>query len=223
MNDDGTVTLGDGTPVTMVFMPQSDYDTQMAQLTVAKEKVTKELSSLKGNIKTKDNEISELNNKLKEKETELSAKISSIVDLGKNISEKETVIAQKEELLQAKETEIAELLPYKEEVNKINAEKEALEIAEKKEAFKNEYLSTKLISDKDLEIAEVKEAIETMDDSKMKIFIAQKVIDNAKSGKPQAEIEVSEVKESKAEINLNATNDVEITADTFKGWFKNKR
>jgi hypothetical protein len=206
MNDDGTVTLGDGTPVTMVFMPQSDYDTQMAQLTVAKEKVTKELSSLKGNIKTKDNEISELNNKLKEKETELSAKISSIVDLGKNISDKETVIAQKEELLQDKETEIAELLPFKAQVEEINAEKTALEIAEKKEAFKNEYLSTKLISEKDLEIAEVKEAIETMDDSKMKIFIAQKVIEKAKTGKSQTEIEVSEVKDQKVEINLNSTN-----------------
>jgi hypothetical protein len=204
--NDGTVVLNEGTPVKMVFIPQSDFDTQIAQLTEAKQKATKELASIKADIKTKETEVAELQNKLNEKETELSAKISSIVDLGKNISEKETVIAEKEELLQAKETEIAELLPFKAQVEEINAEKTALEIAEKKEAFKNEYLSTKLISEKDLEIAEVKEAIETMDNSKMEIFIAQKVIANAKAGKPQSEIEVSEVKEPKIEVNLSSAN-----------------
>ena len=89
--------------------------------------------------------------------------------------------------------------------NKINAEKEAIEIAEKKEAFKNEYLGTKLISEKDLEIAEVKEAIETMDESAMKVFIAEKVISKAKAGKSQ--IEVSELsKEPIVEVNLSSTN-----------------
>jgi hypothetical protein len=205
INEDGTVTLGDGTPVAMVFVPQSTYDTQMAELTVAKEKATKELASIQSDIKAKETEISELQNKLNEKDIELSTKNSSIVDLGKNIAEKEIVIAEKEELIKAKELELSELQPYKEELDKINAEKEALEIAEKKELFKNEYLSTKLISEKDLEIAEVKEAIEEMDNSKMEIFIAQKVIAKAKAGKPQ--IEVSEItKESKLEINLNATN-----------------
>lgn len=219
IDDQGVVTLGETKEVKLTFKPKQEVDTEIAELTIAKEKAEKELSELKITVETKDAEISELNKSLESKETELSAKISSIVDLGKNISEKETVIAEKEELLQAKETEIAELLPYKEEVNKINAEKEALEIAEKKESFKNEYLSTKLISEKDLEIAEVKEAIETLDNSKMEIFIAQKVIANAKAGKPQTDIEVSEVKETKAEINLNVSNDIEITADTFKKWF----
>lgn len=202
----GVVTLGEGREAKLTVMPKATMDTQMAELTLAKEKATKELASVKADIKTKENEVSELENKLKEKETELSAKISSIVDLGKNISEKETVIAEKEELLQAKETEIAELLPFKAQVEEINAEKTALEIAEKKEAFKNEYLSTKLISEKDLEIAEVKEAIETMDNSRMEIFIAQKVIANAKAGKPQSEIEISEIKEPKVEVNLSSAN-----------------
>jgi hypothetical protein len=206
IDEEGNVTLGEGKDVKMTFAPKTTIDTQIAQLTIAKEKAETEVSTLKASIETKDTEISELKETITSKETELSSKISSIVDLGKNISEKETVIAEKEELLQAKETEIAELLPFKAQVEEINAEKTALEIAEKKEAFKNEYLSTKLISEKDLEIAEVKEAIETMDNSKMEIFIAQKVIANAKAGKPQSEIEVSEVKEPKIEVNLSSAN-----------------
>lgn len=201
IDEEGNVSLGEGKDVKMTFAPKTTIDTQIAQLTIAKEKAETEVSTLKASIETKDTEISELKETITSKETELSSKISSIVDLGKDITVKETVIAEKEELLQAKETEIAELLPYKAQIEEINAEKNALEIAEKKEAFKNEYLSTKLISEKDLEIAEVKEAIELMDNSKMEIFIAQKVIANARAGKPQAEIEVSE---SKAEINLNS-------------------
>jgi len=212
MNEDGTVVLGDGTCVAMVFMPQATYNMQCCESTLAKEKATKELDEANATCKKKDEEMSELQNKLKEKEIELSSKISSIVDLGKNISEKESVIAEKDELLQAKELELSELKPFKEELDKINAEKEALEIAEKKETFKNEYLSTKLISEKDLELSEVKEAIETMDNSKMEIFIAQKVIAKAKAGKSQ--IEVSELnKEPKVEVNLNSTsnNDKEFS------------
>ena len=202
--EDGVVTIGEKTEVKMTFKPKTIVDTEIAELTIAKEKAETEVSTLKVSIETKDTEISELKETITSKETELSSKISSIVDLGKDITVKETVIAEKEELLQAKETEIAELLPFKAQIEELNAEKNALEIAEKKESFKNEYLSTKLISEKDLEIAEVKEAIETMDNGKMEIFIAQKVIANAKAGKPQAEIEVSEVKEPKVEVNLSS-------------------
>jgi len=202
----GVVTLGDGRDAKLTVIPTETMNTQIAQLTIAKEKAETEVSTLKVSIETKDTEISGLKEVITSKETELSSKISSIVDLGKDITVKETVIAEKEELLQAKETEIAELRPFKAQIEEINAEKNALEIAEKKESFKNEYLSTKLISEKDLEISEVKEAIETMDNSKMEIFIAQKVIANAKAGKPQAEIEVSEVKEPKIEVNLSSAN-----------------
>jgi hypothetical protein len=206
INEDGTVTLGDGTCVAMVFMPQSTYNMQCCESTLAKEKATKELDEANSTCKKKDEEMSELKKTIETQKTELSSKISSIVDLGKNISEKETVIAEKDELLQTKELELSELKPFKEELDKINAEKEALEIAEKKEAFKNEYLGTKLISEKDLEIAEVKEAIDTMDNSKIEIFIAQKVIAKAKAGKPQ--VEVSEiVKEQKVEVVLSSVND----------------
>ena len=206
INEDGTVTLGDGTCVAMVFMPQSTYNMQCCESTLAKEKATKELDEANSTCKKKDEEMSELKKTIETQKTELSSKISSIVDLGKNISEKETVIAEKDELLQTKELELSELKPFKEELDKIHAEKEALEIAEKKEAFKNEYLGTKLISEKDLEIAEVKEAIDTMDNSKIEIFIAQKVIAKAKAGKPQ--VEVSEiVKEQKVEVVLSSVND----------------
>ena len=206
INEDGTVTLGDGTCVAMVFMPQSTYNMQCCESTLAKEKATKELDEANSTCKKKDEEMSELKKTIETQKTELSSKISSIVDLGKYISEKETVIAEKDELLQTKELELSELKPFKEELDKINAEKEALEIAEKKEAFKNEYLGTKLISEKDLEIAEVKEAIDTMDNSKIEIFIAQKVIAKAKAGKPQ--VEVSEiVKEQKVEVVLSSVND----------------
>lgn len=216
----GVVTLGEGREAKLTVIPKATMDTQMAELTVAKENATKELASIKAEMNKKETEISELKETIASKETELSAKISAIVDLGKNITEKETVIAQKDEEIKSKELELSELQPYKEELDKINAEKQALEIAEKKEAFKNEYLSTKLISEKDLEIAEVKEAIEEMDNSKMEIFIAQKVIAKAKSENSKPQVEVSEVKEPKVEVNLSATNSgVEVTADTFRKAF----
>ena len=151
IDEEGNVTLGQGTEVKMTFQPKATTDTQMAELTVAKENATKELASIKAEMSAKETEIPELKETIASKETELSSKISAIVDLGKNITEKETVIAQKDEEIKAKELELSELQPYKEELDKINAEKQAIEIAEKKEAFKNEYLSTKLISDKDLE------------------------------------------------------------------------
>lgn len=202
IDENGVVTLGEGKEVKMTFQPKATTDTVIAGLTIAKEKAETELSTVKTTIGAKDTEISELKSAIETQKVELSAKISSIVDLGKDISAKEIVIAEKEELIKSKELELSELQPYKEEMDKINAEKVALELSEKKESFKNEYLGTKLISEKDLEIAEVKEAIETMDNSKMEIFIAQKVIAKAKAGKPQ--IEVSEVKEPKVEVNLSS-------------------
>lgn len=219
--DTGVVILNGGIPVKMTFQPKVTIDTQLAELTVAKEKAEKELSTVKANVEAKDTEISELKTSIETQKTELSSKISSIVDLGKNIGEKEVEISSKDELIKAKELEIAELLPFKTQVEEINAEKTALELSEKKETFKNGYLETKLISEKDLELSAVKEAIEGLDDSKMETFIAQKVIAKAKAGKSQ--IEVSELtKEPKVEVNLSATieNGEEINADTFRKLFK---
>jgi hypothetical protein len=220
ISDDGTVTLGEGVPVQMVFIPRPDFDSQMAELTLAKEKATKELDEINADCKKKDMQMSELKEALSVKETELSSNISAIVDLGKNIAEKETVIAQKDEEIKAKEIELSELKPFKEELDKINAEKEALEIAQKKEDFKNEYLSTKLISENDLEIAEVKDAIEALDNSKMELFIAQKVIAKAKSENSKSEIEVSEVKEVNVEVNINATTEQESKKFNFADAWK---
>ena len=149
--------------------------------------------------------------KIKEKETELSNKLSSIVDLGKRISGHEATISELNETIKAKDTELSELQGYKVELDKINAEKEALELSQKREEFKNTYLNTGLINESDLEVSEVKEAIEQMDDNAMKVIIAEKVIKENANKKP--ETKVSEKEQVTEPVIETSVSSVQINDD----------
>lgn len=226
IDEKGKVTLKDSTEVKMVFISKTESDTQLAELTIAKEKIEKELSQVKEQKEVVDREISNLKITLSEKEEELSSKNTSICELGKNITNKETLISEKEEIIKQKDIEISELKPYKEQIDEINKEKAEKELSEKRETFKQEYMNTKLISNEDLEVSEVKEAIEKMDSKAMELYIAQKVIAKAKAEsefeKSQGkEIEVSEVngKIGQAETTLNSITNIEIDSDAFRKAF----
>ena len=210
ISEEGVVTFTSSKEVKMTFQPKEVTDTQvsqLSQLTTDKQNLETKVSELEGKLKDNETKLSELNKTLTEKETELSSKISSIVDLGKNISAKELELSQKDEQIKAKDTEIAELKPYKEQVDKINAEKEALELSQKKEDFKNEYLNTNLITEEDLEVSSVKEAIDNLDENAMKVYIAEKVIkENANKIKDPVVNEDTQV--SQVETKLSSVNTV---------------
>ena len=228
--EDSSVTFTNEKEVEMVFQPKTTVDTQVSQiatLTTDKQNLENdikskdtEISELNNKIATKDTEISQLNNTIKEKETELSNKLSSIVDLGKTISGHEATISELNETIKEKDTELSELQGYKVELDKINAEKEALELSQKREEFKNTYLNTGLINESDLEVSEVKEAIEKMDDNAMKVIIAEKVIKQNANKKPETKVsEKEQVTEPVIETNVSSVqiNDDEcVFLKTFR-------
>ena len=223
IDEKGNVTLKDSKEVKMVFISKVESDTQLAELTIAKEKAEKELSQAKEQKEVSDKEISNLTIALSEKEEELSSKNTSIC---KNITNKETLISEKEEIIKQKDIEISELKPYKEQIDEINKEKAEKELSEKRETFKQEYMNTKLISNEDLEVSEVKEAIEKLDSKAMELYIAQKVIAKAKAESEveksqEKETEVSEVNEKigQAETTLNSITNIEIDSDAFRKAF----
>ena len=123
-------------------------------------------------------------------------------------------MASLSEAVISKEAEISELKPYKAEVEKINKEKAEKEFAEKKENLKNKYLENNILSEKDFEVSEIKEAIEKLDENAIKIYVAEKIINGEM---PMTNVSVSE---ANVETNLEDNQNSEITGDTFSKIFR---
>ena len=151
---------------------------------------------------TNDQAIAEIEGKLEEANTSLSEKVEEIIKLGETIKSQETTISEKETL-------ISELTPFKEQITEINAEKEKAELAEKRTTLKNMAISSKYITEEDIETSEeLKKAIEDLDEKTVKTMIAEKVIAQSQLIKPQeVEVEVSEAIESKVSTDLNASQE----------------
>lgn len=151
---------------------------------------------------TNDQAIAEIEGKLEEANTSLSEKVEEIIKLGETIKTQETLISEKDTL-------ISELTPYKEQIAEINAEKEQAELAEKQNALKNMAISSKYITEEDIETSEeLKKAIESLDEKTVKTMIAEKVIAQSQLIKPQeTEVEVSEIKEYNVSTDLNASQE----------------
>ncbi|WP_346938172.1 hypothetical protein [uncultured Clostridium sp.] len=150
-----------------------------------------------------DNVVSELENKLKEVNTSLSEKVEEIIKLGETIKTQETNISEKDSLIE-------ELTPFKEQISEINAEKEKLEIAEKQNTLKIMALSSKYITEEEIETCEeLKKAIGELDEKAVKEMIAERVIAQATQNKPQEEkVEVSErTDEVEVSTDLNTTQE----------------
>ena len=154
----------------------------------------------------------------KEEETKDKKEISElkvkIAELENTIKEQNEKMASLSEAVISKEAEISELKPYKAEVEKINKEKAEKEFAEKKENLKNKYLENNILSEKDFEVSEIKEAIEKLDENAIKIYVAEKIINGEM---PMTNVSVSE---ANVETNLEDNQNSEITGDTFSKIFR---
>ena len=153
----------------------------------------------------------------KEEETKDKKEVSElkvkIAELENTIKEQNEKMASLSEAVISKEAEISELKPYKAEVEKINKEKAEKEFAEKKENLKNKYLENNILSEKDFEVSEIKEAIEKLDENAIKIYVAEKIINGEM---PMTNVSVSE---ANVETNLEDNQNSEITGDTFSKIF----
>ena len=153
----------------------------------------------------------------KEEETKDKKEVSElkvkIAELENTIKEQNEKMALLSEAVISKEAEISELKPYKAEVEKINKEKAEKEFAEKKENLKNKYLENNILSEKDFEVSEIKEAIEKLDENAIKIYVAEKIINGEM---PMTNVSVSE---ANVETNLEDNQNSEITGDTFSKIF----
>ena len=146
----------------------------------------------------------------KKEVSELKVKIAELENTIKKQNEKMALLS---EAVISKEAEISELKPYKAEVEKINKEKAEKEFAEKKENLKNKYLENNILSEKDFEVSEIKEAIEKLDENAIKIYVAEKIINGEM---PMTNVSVSE---ANVETNLEDNQNSEITGDTFSKIF----
>ena len=167
--------------------------------------------------KKKEEEKEDVSKQNKEDEAKAEKEISElkvkIAELENTIKEQNEKMASLSEAVISKEAEISELKPYKAEVEKINKEKAEKEFAEKKENLKNKYLENNILSEKDFEVSEIKEAIEKLDENAIKIYVAEKIINGEM---PMTNVSVSE---ANVETNLEDNQNSEITGDTFSKIF----
>lgn len=161
------------------------------------------------------------------------------------LAEKDLVIAQKndeiievnktitglQETVSAKDTEIAELTkevePLREQIKLAEEEKKATEIAEKKEAIKDIFLSSALFTEEEIATEEIASVIENMNELQAKSLVADKVIANAKniasaSTKGEVAEKETETIAEKVEVDVNEKNKMvtEPTLLTFKPRFR---
>ena len=179
-----------------------------------KEPVKEEKAKKEEETKDKKEDVSKQE---KEEETKDKKEVSElkvkIAELENTIKEQNEKMASLSEAVISKEAEISELKPYKAEVEKINKEKAEKEFAEKKENLKNKYLENNILSEKDFEVSEIKEAIEKLDENAIKIYVAEKIINGEM---PMTNVSVSE---ANVETNLEDNQNSEITGDTFSKIF----
>lgn len=171
----------------------------------------------KSEDETKDKKEEDVSEQNKEDEAKAEKEVSElkvkIAELENTIKEQNEKMASLSEAVISKEAEISELKPYKAEIEKINKEKAEKEFAEKKENLKNKYLENNILSEKDFEVSEIKEAIEKLDENAIKIYVAEKIINGEM---PMTNVSVSE---ANVETNLEDNQNSEITGDTFSKIF----
>lgn len=127
-------------------------------------------------------DVAELN-ATKEKVTELSEKL---IEMNNELS--------------AKEASLVELSEYKAKIDEIEkAEKEAKKLADMAE-LKNKYLATKMIAEEEFEKDEtISVALAELDENKLKLIIAERIIEGRKPAMQKNELEVSSKEEDEGE------------------------
>jgi len=174
---DDDVALGDLYKVVKNYVPVSTENPELSGEEFNKEDKQMDLTELQAKLEASEKEVSELKVSVSEKETEIAEK-----DV--KISEKETEIAELTEKVNTlsesvvlKDNEIAELLPVKEEMEKINAEKAEVEKAKKVDELKAKY--SKLLSEEILSTKEISEAIENLEEAVLQAKVTDIALEKA--------------------------------------------
>lgn len=132
--------------------------------------------------------ITEVNTAIAEKEKEIGV-------LKAELEIKDEAIIKAGETINSLKVEISELKPYKEAAEVAEKERIEAEIAEHKEALKNNMLKTNLFSEEEIASAEIAELIEARDDKAIKEMIADRYIASFDKQENEKETEVAEVEQ----------------------------
>lgn len=132
--------------------------------------------------------IAEVNTAIAEKENQIGV-------LKAELEIKDEAIIKAGETINSLKVEISELKPYKEAAEVAEKERIEAEIAEHKEALKNNMLKTNLFSEEEIASAEIAELIEARDDKAIKEMIADRYIASFDKQENEKETEVAEVEQ----------------------------
>jgi hypothetical protein len=156
----------------MPDMPDDDDDENELKINEEVEKMT--LEEMQAKLEIVEAEMKTLNETMTAKDAVLSEKDAKINELSEQINTlSETVVI--------KDNEIAELAKSKDELDLINLEKAEIEKAEKKVALKEKY--SKLLSEEVLALAEIAEAIETLNESVLQAKVVESALEKAEATK----------------------------------------
>lgn len=145
-----------------------------------------------------------------------------------NIPEINNVVAAKDDaLVKANETvkelqsSINELAPYKAQVEKERADKEAKELAEKQESLKSYAIKSNLISEEECNSGDIHTMISELDEAGIKNIIATRFMDSLNSEVKTSEVNTSEKSDDGVIVSSRLEDDEEqITLNPIKAFLE---
>jgi hypothetical protein len=179
-----TLTLGEKYKVSKNYTKIEEVNSEMA--TIAELEAKLQTAELK--IKDLETQIVAKTTEIAQKENELKTKTTELETANATISEKEADIVKLGESITAKDAEIAELTPFKEKVEAAELEKAEAEKVTKRTALTEK--CSKILSKDEMETAEMKKAIEDLDENYCNKVLAEKYVANATKpdGKKKTEL-----------------------------------
>ena len=150
-----------------------------------------------------------------EKKVEL---VISPLQINSEIETKNNAIAEANERIVALETKVAELTKIKEELDTIKAEKASTERAEAVEKLRNYVINSGRFTETELDSAEIKEAIENLNESWLKAEIADRLVASLAKSK---EVDTSETTQDKV-VGIVLSETESATSDEVMRAFFNR-
>lgn len=129
---------------------------------------------------------------------EITASKEKIAELSEKLVELNTELSEKD-------ASLVELSSYKSELDKIKeAEKEAKRLADISE-MKSKYLATKMISEEEFETDEtISLALAELDEQKLKLIIADRIVEGKKPAVSSKKVEVAETEEPEQKTDISS-------------------
>ena len=180
---------------------------QNIDLATENEKLLSENNDLKEQLATKDTEISDLKSQIETLKSEISTKDESLKMTETEASEK---IIKLGDSIEELKNQISALIPIKEEYDKVQAELQAKEIAEKQESLRQYALNSKLIEEKELsENEDIKKMIEELNESGIKVLIADRIVEKVK-------VETSTLETKTDDVIISSIKDKDLIPKSAK-------